>query len=67
MKILSYTKTPYFEQLTLRKSFLWISYNVIYRKNNGIIFRYKHPDRYISTGLLESITIGEYFKFKETR
>lgn len=61
MKLLKNEKTDNYHEIEVQRSFLWIKWNVKYRKTPGNIFRYKHPNNYYDTGISEYLSVIDLF------
>lgn len=64
MKLLRNEKTDNYHEIEVERSFLWIKWRVKYRKVDGYVFRFKSPDNYYPTGLMEYLNVSDLFKVK---
>lgn len=61
MKLLrKFWNYDYYE-IEVEDSFLMFKWRKIYRKRDGVIMRYKHPDKYYDLGIGEYIFVKELF------
>lgn len=61
MRLLKNEKTEDYHEIEVEFSFLWFKWKKTYRKIRGTIWRYKAPDNYYDTGLLEYLDVNKLF------
>lgn len=64
MKILKNEKTKDYHEIEIQYSFLWIKWNVKYRKIDNSIFRFKPPNNYYHLGVMEYLDMAKLFNIR---